>query len=50
MEEWAKQEGCVNVEAFVRSGLAKKMKHLGYNNTYTVVSKDIEGGEVSGAN
>ena len=48
MEEWAKSEGCSNVEAFVRSGLAKKMKHLGYNNIYTVVSKDILGGDKSG--
>jgi hypothetical protein len=50
LEEWASDQGCSNVEAFVRGGLAKKMKHLGYNNTYTVVSKDIKGGEVSGAN
>ena len=49
LEEWAKQEGCENVEAFVRSGLAKKMKHLGYNNIYTVVSKDILGGDKSGS-
>ena len=49
LEEWAKSEGCSNVEAFVRSGLAKKMKHLGYNNIYTVVSKDILGGDKSGS-
>ena len=48
LEEWARTEGCLSVEAVVRSGLAKKMKHLGYNNIYTVVSKDILGGDKSG--
>jgi hypothetical protein len=44
IEDWAIEQGCRSLEAFVRSGLAKKMKNLGYNNIYTVVSKEFLGG------
>ena len=47
IERWAMEQGCSSLEAFVRSGLAKKMKNLGYNSIYTVVSKEFLGGDNS---
>ncbi len=40
LEEWAKQQGCVGMEAFARKGLLKWLKD--WRRVYTVIRKDFE--------
>ena len=41
IEQWALENDCVALETFCRKGFAKKIKHLGYEQTYIVLGKDL---------
>jgi len=38
---WAKEQGCIALEAFVRRGFVKKLENFGYQHKYSVVTKGI---------
>lgn len=40
--EWAKQQGCDAMEAFVRKGYVPVLEKYGYKHQYSVVCKEIE--------
>jgi len=42
LEEWAKEQGCVAMETCCRKGFIKKLKKFGYENTYTVLGKELQ--------
>lgn len=41
LEEWAIQQGCEAIETCCRKGFAKKLERFGYENTYTVLGKEL---------
>ena len=40
-EEWAREQGCTQMETLARKGLAKKLTKLDYRQVYQVCRKDI---------
>lgn len=41
IEEWAREQGCDSMEAFVRKGFVGKLQQLGYRHKQSVVVKEI---------
>jgi len=41
LEEWARKQGCTQMETLARKGLAKKLTKLDYKQVYQVCRKDI---------
>jgi len=41
LENWARQQGCDGIEAWVRRGYVPKLKEMGYQFRFTAVIKDI---------
>lgn len=41
IEEWALEKNCKAIETFCRRGFAKKMEKYGYEQTYTVLGKEL---------
>ena len=41
LEEWAREQGCTQMETLARKGLAKKLTKLDYRQVYQVCRKDI---------
>ena len=42
LEEWAIEQGCVAMETCCRKGFTKKLERLGYEQTYTVLGKELQ--------
>ena len=40
-EDWAREQGCTQMETLARKGLAKKLAELDYKQVYQVCRKDI---------
>tara|TARA_R110000796_G_scaffold80454_1_gene178149 strand:+ start:1134 stop:1562 length:429 start_codon:yes stop_codon:yes gene_type:complete len=41
LEAWALEKGCVAMETCCRKGFIKKLERFGYENTYTVLGKEL---------
>jgi hypothetical protein len=41
LEEWAEQQSCHAMETVCRKGFIKKLKSFGYENTYTILGKEL---------
>lgn len=41
VEEWAKENGAVKMQAFVRKGITRAFKDFDYHHVYDVVQKDL---------
>lgn len=41
IEAWAEENGCHAMETFCRKGFIKKLEHYGYEQTYTVLGKEL---------
>jgi len=41
IEAWAESQGCHAIETFCRKGFIKKLEHYGYEQTYTVLGKEL---------
>lgn len=41
IEAWAESQGCESMETFCRKGFIKKLENYGYEQTYTVLGKDL---------
>ncbi len=41
LETWALENGCEAIETCCRKGFAKKLEKFGYENTYTVLAKEL---------
>ena len=42
LEEWAIEQGCVAMETCCRKGFTKKLERFGYEQTYTVLGKELQ--------
>lgn len=42
IEEWAREQGCDGMEAFVRKGFVGKLQQLGYRHKQSVVIKELQ--------
>lgn len=43
LSEWAKANGCIAIESYVRKGLVSKMDSFGYKHKHSVLIKDLGG-------
>ena len=41
IEAWAEEKGCHAIETFCRKGFIKKLEKYGYEQTYTVLGKEL---------
>ena len=41
LEEWAEEQDCEAMETVCRKGFVKKLKNFGYEQTYTIVGKEL---------
>jgi hypothetical protein len=41
LEEWSEEQGCDAMETVCRKGFVKKLKNFGYEQTYTIVGKEL---------
>jgi len=41
IEAWAEAQGCESMKTFCRKGFIKKLENYGYEQTYTVLGKDL---------
>jgi len=41
IEAWAEENECHAMETFCRKGFIKKLEHYGYEQTYTVLGKEL---------
>ena len=42
IEAWAEENGCDAIETFCRKGFIKKLEKYGYEQTYTVLGKELK--------
>jgi hypothetical protein len=41
LERWAEENDCDSIETYCRKGFTKKLEKFGYENTYTVLGKEL---------
>jgi len=42
LEIFAKEQGCTHIEAYGRKGWVKAAEHLGFKESYTIITKEIK--------